>query len=160
MIERKITASAKLPEILAVTGERDYGPSGFDGDGSTNCPHCGSRGRYVVTFICADGSRRGAMRGCFKLFPIARDAARTAALIQKAFDRVAEATVLKRKPAAWWLAMVEATEAFAAKDLVDVPAILEARAGLFRAIWEAEASRQEWLTKNGFGRNGRRGARR
>jgi len=150
----KITATQTLPEILAVTGVRDYGPS--DGEGSTACPHCGSRGRYVISFVCADGSRRGAMRGCVNLFPIARETSRAAKLIQEAFERAAIAAESKRKPARWWQDMIDATERFSAHPLPDVPAIQAARVELFRAVWEAESRRQEWLAKNGYGVRARR----
>ena len=57
----------QLPRIITVLGFTDHGPS--DGEGSTSCPHCGCSGRYVWSFLCEDGNRYGAMRGCFKLFP-------------------------------------------------------------------------------------------
>lgn len=75
------TPTQTLPEIVAITGMRDFGPS--DGEGS--CPHCGCRGRYVWYFICADGSQRGAMRGCIQLFPGSNSC--YAKLIQEAYER-------------------------------------------------------------------------
>ncbi len=63
-----LTATATLPRIVRFVGTTDGGPS--DGRGSAVCPHCGASGRYVHFFQCEDGSRRGAMSGCIKLFPV------------------------------------------------------------------------------------------
>lgn len=57
-----------LPRITRFLGTSDGGPS--DGRGSATCPHCGASGRYVHSFECEDGSRRAAMSGCIKLFPV------------------------------------------------------------------------------------------
>lgn len=70
-----------LPAIVVITGMKDFGPS--DGEGSATCPHCGANGRYVWTFICADGSHRGAMRGYLQLFPQAAGSSRYSRLIQE-----------------------------------------------------------------------------
>ena len=45
------------------------------------CPHCGCAGRWIHRFACDDGTERGAMSGCIKLFrvaPIAREHMRIA----------------------------------------------------------------------------------
>jgi hypothetical protein len=55
---------ASLPRIVRFLGTSDAG--GPDAE----CPHCGAKGRYVHSFECEDGSRRGAMSGCVKLFPV------------------------------------------------------------------------------------------
>jgi hypothetical protein len=55
---------ATLPRITRFLGTSDAG--GPD----AVCPHCGAKGRYVHSFECEDGSRRGAMSGCIQLFPV------------------------------------------------------------------------------------------
>lgn len=152
----QVKPTQTLPEIIAITGMRDFGPS--DGEGSTNCPHCGARGRYVWSFICADGSRRGAMRGCIQLFPQAVGSSRYAKLIQEAFDRRGKAAEEGKKLASWWQEMIDAAEAFGAAQLPDHPAIEAAILTLHRAVAEAENKRQAWLARNGYGaaRYGRR----
>lgn len=40
------TQTQTLPEIIAITSMRDFGPS--EGEGSTSCPHCGARGRLCL----------------------------------------------------------------------------------------------------------------
>lgn len=57
-------AVAGLPRIVDVLGTDDYGEYG-----AANCPHCGAKGRYIKTVVCEDGTERGVMAGCFKLFP-------------------------------------------------------------------------------------------
>lgn len=57
----------KLPKILAVLACDDHGAC--DPEPTAVCPHCGADGRYVYTFLCDDGTTRGAMKGCIKLFP-------------------------------------------------------------------------------------------
>ena len=61
-------ATLSLPRIVRFLGTSDGGPS--DGKGSAECPHCGASGRYVHRFQCEDGTTRGAMSGCIKLFPV------------------------------------------------------------------------------------------
>lgn len=56
----------KLPRIVAVLSCEDHGPC--DGGATAVCPHCGADGRYVYHFLCDDGTTRGAMKGCIKLF--------------------------------------------------------------------------------------------
>jgi hypothetical protein len=53
--------------IVLFTGKHDAGPC-EPGWPSAFCPHCGSGGRYVWSFVCQDGTTRGAMRGCLDLF--------------------------------------------------------------------------------------------
>lgn len=144
-------ATASLPAILAVTGCYDGGPC--DGGPTATCPHCGAGGRYIWSFICADGSRRGAMSGCIQLYPSDRHSR----LIQEAFNRRMKAKEEGRSLASWWAAMIEATEAFAAKELRDHQEVAAATAELHAAVREAEGRRQSWLHRNGYGRRGRRG---
>jgi hypothetical protein len=58
----------KLPRIVEILRCKDHGPC--DDGASATCPHCGAEGRYVYSFRCEDGSTRGAMKGCIKLFPM------------------------------------------------------------------------------------------
>lgn len=71
--------TATLPKIIAITARTDAGEYG-----AATCPHCGADGRYVVSFVCEDGSKRGAMSGCIKLFPISPLAKIHADLLVKA----------------------------------------------------------------------------
>lgn len=135
-----ISPSAKLPAVVAVIEERDYGPS--DGEGSANCPHCGALGRYVIIFICEDGSKRGAMRGCFKLFPGSNSPA--ARLVQEAFTRQRQAKADRKTLASWWADMIAAAE-----TLSRGPEAVQAFLG---AVNAAESRRQAWLSRKGFGR--------
>lgn len=148
-----LKATQTLPAIIAITGMHDYGPS--DGEGSTCCPHCGARGRYVWSFICADGSRRGAMRGCIQLFPKAIGSSRYFKLIQEAFERRDKAKEEKKNLASWWQEMIDAAETFGTAKLPDHDAIQAATLKLQQAIAVAEGRRQDWLNKNGYGRYGR-----
>ena len=52
-----------LPRVIEVLEVIDCGPGP-----SASCPHCGADGRYITRFRCDDGTTRGAMSGCFKLF--------------------------------------------------------------------------------------------
>lgn len=75
---------APLPRITRFLGTSDGGPS--DGKGSAICPHCGASGRYVHYFECEDGTKRGAMSGCIKLFPVSPIAQADLALNEKHRD--------------------------------------------------------------------------
>lgn len=148
----KVKASAKLPAVVAVLGVKDHGPC-EDGEGSARCPHCGAAGRYVITFICEDGSRRGAMRGCFQLFPASNSP--VARLVQEAFERQRDAASARpaRALASWWREMVEAADRLER----GIDAVEAFRA----AVNGAEGRRQAWLRRNGYGSSwgARRGRR-
>lgn len=150
----KLKPTQTLPEIIAIVGMQDFGPC--DGGSSTCCPHCGAEGRYVWYFICADGSRRGAMRGCLQLFPKAAGSSRYAKLIQEAFDRQAKAKEEKKNLASWWREMVEAAEEFGQDKYPDHDHIQAALSILHTKVANAEGRRQDWLSKNGYGRYGHR----
>ena len=130
-----------LPAIVAVLGVDDYGPC--EGSlGSASCPHCGAQGRYVVRFMCEDGSRRGAMRGCIQLFPrspIAR-------LTQAAYEHAGDARRSGTRLATWWADIIAAVGAFE-KDRD-----LEA---LRFAVLRADGSRRTWLACKGWRRAAR-----
>jgi hypothetical protein len=151
-----IKATQTLPEIVAITGMRDFGPCDDDGEPTAHCPHCGAGGRYVWSFICSDGSRRGAMRGCIKLFPLASGSSRYARLIQEAFDRYQAAQEDGKRLASWWHAMIVAAEEFGRGQYPDHDAIVAAQQKLYQVVADAEIQRQGWLDRNGYGRHGRR----
>lgn len=92
------------------------------------------------------------MRGCLKLFPVARDHSRFAKLIQEAFDRQSKARDENKKLASWWQEMVDAAEEFGATKLPDHNAIIAARQVLHARVGAAESRRQDWLRRNGYGR--------
>lgn len=74
-----MTTAPTLPRIVAITGTSDAGEFG-----AATCPHCGAQGRYIKTFVCDDGTTRGAMAGCIRLFPISPLAKEQTALLDKA----------------------------------------------------------------------------
>lgn len=149
----RATATATLPAIVAIVGVTDCGPC-TDGEMSGHCPHCGAGGRYIWHFICADGTRRGAMRGCLALFP--REDGRSMRLVQEAFDRQEQAARDRKPLASWWQDIINAAVAFGALPLPDHDEIVRARAVLLQLIQSAESRRQTWLHRNGYGRGGRR----
>lgn len=75
---------ASLPRIELVTEVHDAGEGG-----AASCPHCGSLGRYVISFVTEDGEQRAAMRGCFKLFPHSRFVEQTQKLLMKERQAIA-----------------------------------------------------------------------
>lgn len=146
----KIKPISTLPAVLAVFGVYDGGPC-TDGMGTAICPHCGAEGRYVVNFLCDDGTKRGAMAGCFQLFPGSNT--RTAKLVQEAFSRKRD---LKpgSKLAGWWADMIAECEEFGmhsngSKEDVQL---------FSNRIFDIESRRQAWLSKNGYGKFGKRRA--
>ena len=70
-----------LPRIIQFTGMHDAGPADPRPNGV--CPHCGADGRYTHFFKCDDGTERGAMSGCIKLFPVAPTALEQKRLMDK-----------------------------------------------------------------------------
>ena len=109
MNEQKPISS--LPRIITVLAKKDHGPC--DGGATAVCPHCGADGRYVYTFLCEDGSRRGAMAGCIKLFPRHPLCYK----VQGIFDKVAEYSRKHFKPASWDLAVLDAVAALNAGQI-------------------------------------------
>lgn len=146
----EIKASAKLPAIIAIVGVHDGGP--MDGGfGSAQCPHCGAEGRYVYTFICEDGKRRGAMAGCLKLFPQSNSPVSKLVIEAHKRDRQAKDFKPPRKLASWWAAMIAATDALEGSGGGH-----EAVQVFIDAVNAAERQRQAWLNRKGYGRHGRR----
>lgn len=136
-----ISPSLKLPAVLAVVEVRDGGPCD-GGFGSATCPHCGAEGRYINVFICEDGSRRGAMSGCFKLFPGSNSP--IAKLTQEAYKRQRQAKETGKRLASWWADIVAAAEELQPGN-VNVAAFMS-------KVQNAESRRQGWLRQNGYGR--------
>jgi len=152
-----ITPTLTLPAIVAILGCQDGGPC-TDGEPTAHCPHCGAGGRWVWTFLCEDGTRRGAMAGCLQLFP--RKEGREGRLVQEAFKRAADAKEKRTKLASWWQDMVTAADALAASTAGPGRTSQDNLAAMipFRvAVRMAEDRRQVWLKRNGYGY--RRGTR-
>ncbi len=143
-----MSTAAKLPAVLAYIGMTDCGPC--DGEMSGTCPHCGAGGRYIFTFLCDDGTKRSAMRGCAQLFP--GSGSRSAKLVQEAFSRKAAAIEAKKKLASWWADILQEVDAFHAAW----PASQTEFALFSQRVQEIDARRQSWLKQNGYGRGGRR----
>jgi hypothetical protein len=96
------------------------------------------------------------MRGCIQLFP--QSGNRYTRLIKEAFERRSKAAEEKKKLASWWQEMVDAAEEFGAGALPDHETIQSATLRLQQRVAAAESSRQQWLSRNGYGysRRGRR----
>jgi hypothetical protein len=95
-----------LPRIIEYLNMTDAGPCD---DGPTDiCPHCGSDGRYVHYFKCDDGTTRGAMSGCVKLFPVSQVVAEDMKLQDKARELKGKGWKLN----SWQTKIGEAIQAF------------------------------------------------
>lgn len=106
-----------LPKIVEYLNMTDAGPCD---DGPTDtCPHCGSDGRYVHYFKCDDGSTRGAMSGCVKLFPVSRVVSEHMKLADKERELKAKGWKLN----SWQTKMLEAVEAFYRGEITEDDAI-------------------------------------
>lgn len=133
----------KLPAVLVVLGVDDFGPCD-SGQGTASCPHCGAEGRYIINFLCDDGTRRGAMRGCFTLFP--GSDTRTAKLVQEAFARERDASKDGKKLASWWADILVEVAEFTASGSANDSAEFASR------VAAIDERRQVWLRKNGYNR--------
>lgn len=138
-----IKATSTLPSIVAFIETHDSGEYG-----NATCPHCGAEGRYVHTFICDDGTRRGAMSGCINLFRVSKDWATK--LCMEAFKRQRDAKDQDRRLATWWQEMIEACGKLGEGTI----SVEEWRS----LVGQAENRRQQWLSNNGYNkfRGGRR----
>ena len=137
---------ADLPRILVVLGIQDFGPSDF-GQSAATCPHCGAHGRYVMNFLCDDGTKRGAMRECFKLFRGAES--RVSKLLADAYRRKSGAEASGKKLASWWMDMIREAELFGQSCSVEAYPAFAAR------IYDIDDRRQAWLRRNGYARTRR-----
>lgn len=136
-----------LPTIVAVLKVVDHGPCD-DGHPSAHCPHCGSGGRYIHYAITEDGTRIAAMSGCIQLFPQDMKYSKWSKLVAEAYKREREAREKRSKLAGWWDGMIGASEA-----LWDQKITVERWA---QAIAAEENARQQWLSRNGYKKFGRR----
>lgn len=132
---------ASLPRIVRFLGTSDAGPLA-DG-GGTVCPHCGAEGRYVHAFECEDGSRRGAMSGCVKLFPVSP----IAEIDMRLHER--ERDLRKRfgptaKLNSWDAQIRDALDAFYAGTLDERSALMRAQV--------AEQAKRNWRRTRGLRR--------
>jgi hypothetical protein len=128
----------KLPMIMRYLGTSDAGEFG-----AAKCPHCGADGRYIRSFITADGKRRGAMAGCIKLFPVHPFAEAGMRVAEKIRDAEANG----RKPASWDLAIEAALEAYFDQDLTETECE--------SAIRNAEWNKRQWMDRRTGGRRRR-----
>lgn len=132
--------------IVLFTGADDCGPC-EPGSPSAFCPHCGSGGRYVWTFVCKDGTKRGAMRGCLQLFPQDSLAAKQLVALERFKDAWAEKRAGRKGakgPTSWDTAVFAATE-----ELDSGKIDIQEAAGRVRVALE---SREAWLSRRGFKR--------
>lgn len=131
------TTRTALPEIIQFLGTYDSGEYG-----NATCPHCGAEGRYVTSFVCADGKQRGAMAGCIQLYPVS-PLAREHALVM---GKISKAERAGREPKlnGWDTAILAACEdCYAGKIEV---------ADALRIIADQKRSRNNWLAKKGYRR--------
>ena len=103
-----------LPMIVRFTDMYDGGPC--DDGATATCPHCGSDGRYIFFFECEDGTERGAMRGCLKLFPVSKIAEIDRKLIEKEAE-LAKKYGREAHLNSWQTAQREAIDAFYAGSI-------------------------------------------
>lgn len=149
MMAATTKATQTLPELIAIVAYNHTPP--VDGECVARCPHCGAHGAHVWGFICADGTRRGAMRECLKLFPVSRNS--NAKLIMQAFERKMKAEREQKRLASWWSEMVAAAEDFGANaPYADHSAIVNAQNTMYSRVIAAEQKRQTWLDRNGYRR--------
>lgn len=125
-----------LPKIIIVLGVTDHGPC--DGGASAICPHCGAEGRYVYVFKCADGSTRGAMKGCLAKFPRHAFAIESARILEKEQDYKKRGWSLPT----WDIAIKDAIWAFADGQISESAAIARVRA--------AQEARQRYRQRRRF----------
>lgn len=121
---------ATLPRITAFDGVTDSGEYG-----NARCPHCGAEGRYVYHFYCEDGTRRGAMAGCIKLYPVSPVAEEHKRII----DRQA-----KREKTGGELASWDQTKLEAINHLIDGETTEDEA---MQTIQAENAKRQAWLDR-------------
>lgn len=126
-----------LPRVIEVLEVIDCGPGP-----SVSCPHCGADGRYITRFRCDDGTTRGAMSGCFKLFPAHRFCLR----VDEIKRREIEAERQGRRLASWDQAILDAIRAFASGE--------RSEAEVDRVIKIEDARKKSWCKSRA--RGGRR----
>jgi hypothetical protein len=126
----KKSPAADLPRIIRFDGKSDAGEYG-----AATCPHCGADGRYVWSFLCEDGTRRGAMAGCIRLFPVSAVADEHRKIMERQADREKKG----RNLASWDVAKLAAIEAFHAGETTEGDAL--------RTIETQNAKRTAWMNR-------------
>lgn len=129
-----------LPQIVMRLGEDDAGEYG-----AARCPHCGAEGRYTVWFLCDDGLRHGAMRGCLQHFPRHR----FFDLAQRIADKEREIADANRNGGSRQLASWDA-EVRGAIEAFSQGAISEDEAQA--RIDTAEGRKRAWMKRRGYRR--------
>jgi len=124
-----MAAIGSYPKVVEVERIEDTGP-----DSGASCPHCGADGRYITWFRTEDGVLRGAMRGCYSLFPQSKYAARTAAILSKERNG--------HKLASWDRAILDAIRALPTDGEAKVDALIR----------EADLARHNWMARAGYRR--------
>jgi hypothetical protein len=111
-----------FPRVVEVERIEDTGP-----DSGARCPHCGADGRYITWFVTEDGAHRGAMRGCYSLFPQSRYAARVAKILAKERNG--------RRLAGWDQMALDAIRSLATRGSAEVD----------RALRDADLLKHNWI---------------
>lgn len=127
-----INPYADLPKILAIIDVHDGGPC-EGGMATATCPHCGADGRFVYTFLCEDGTTRGAMKGCLSKFPHHPFANEMERILGKERDYEKKGWNLPK----WDVEIRDAILAFADRDISE----MEAQTRVNRAKAQAAAYR-------------------
>lgn len=123
-----MTTTTSLPRIVRFVSRYDSGEFG-----NATCPHCGAQGRYVETFLCDDGTERGAMAGCIKRFPVSKIATEERSIRERQVERERDGRTL----ASWDRVKAEKIAAYYAGDLTEGQCL----------AWIADenAKRSEWM---------------
>lgn len=124
---------SNLPQVLYVEHLDDAGEGG-----AASCPHCGALGRYTYFFTCADGSHRGAMKGCFSHFPKHPFADRHAQILEKQKANAKKGWSM----ASWDKDVITAIERFGAGEITEVEAN--------NIIRQADSNKKSWMRRKGF----------
>lgn len=120
-----------LPKIVEFLGCSDYGEFG-----ATTCPHCDAKGRYVYTFRCDDGTKRGAMAGCIRRFRVSP--------IADAHQLVMDKEKSGKKLNGWDRKIVEACERHYAGEISEPEAL--------QLVDDQKRSRKNWMAAKGYRR--------
>lgn len=124
-----------LPQVLYIEHLEDAGEGG-----AAACPHCGALGRYTYYFTCADGTRRGAMKGCFSHFPKHPFAERYAQILEKQKANAKKGWNM----ASWDKSVIDAIEQFGRGEITEWQAK--------DIIREADSNKKSWMKRKGFRR--------
>lgn len=126
---------AKLAKIVYFLGIDDCGPVE---DGGGFCPHCGANGRYIYNFVCDDGTKHGAMKGCLSKFPMHPFAKIHARILEKQKENAKKGWKL----ASWDERTLEAIEKFAHNEIAEYEAQ--------RIINSANEAKRAYMKRRGY----------